>query len=82
MPPNPKLGSVVAGRRGRYELVREITQGNMAWSLEARDLDHDKRKVFLKYYKSPTPTVDWFEDYVRYVEEINRRLEQSSAALY
>lgn len=82
MPPNPKLGSVVVGRHGRYELVREITQGNMAWSLEARDLDHGNRKVFLKYYKSPTPTVDWYEDYVRYVDEINRRLEQSAAAQY
>lgn len=82
MPPNPKIGSVINGRKGRYELVREITQGNMAWSLEARDLDHGNRKVFLKYYKSPTPTVDWYEGYVRYVEEINRRLEQSSAAQY
>lgn len=83
MPPNPKIGNIIQGKNSRYEIVREITQGNMAWALEARAIDDlDGKKVFLKYYKSPTPTVDWYHDYISYVDEINRRLAESDAAQY
>ena len=58
MPPRPKLGSEIQGRRGRYRLEPEIADGNMSWALRAVDLNSGNN-VFLKYYKSPTPTVSW-----------------------
>ncbi len=82
MPIKTKVGEVIRGTKGSYEVVREITEGNMAWALEAKDIDHDGKRIFLKYYKSPTPTVDWYNDYISYVGEINRRLEENAAARY
>lgn len=82
MPPTPKIGSVIAGSRGQYRLDALINEGNMAWALAAADIDHGDRKVFLKYYKSPTPKVSWYADYVEYVGEINKRLEASDASRY
>lgn len=82
MPIQPKAETTIPGKRGNYLIKRIITEGNMAWALEAENLDQENRKVFLKYYKSPTPTVSWYRDYLRYVSEINRRLEESSAHQY
>lgn len=82
MPPTPKIGSVVAGARGQYRLDKLINEGNMAWSLAAADIDHGDCRVFLKYYKSPTPKVSWYAAYVDYVSELNRRLEESDASRY
>ena len=82
MPPIPKNGSVVQGRKGQYEIVRELNRGNMAFSLEAADVSHGRRKTFLKYYLSPTPRVDWYAAYIDYVNEINDRLEKSNASQY
>lgn len=82
MPPTPKIGFVAPGSKGDYRLERLITEGNMAWSLEATDVRNANARVFLKYYKSPTPRVDWYDDYVSYVQELNSRLETSSAAKY
>lgn len=82
MPPIPKNGSVIQGRKGQYEIVRELNRGNMAFSLEAADVSHGRRKTFLKYYLSPTPRVDWYAAYIDYVNEINDRLEKSNAAQY
>lgn len=65
----------------RYEIIREISDGDMAWTYEARHL-RTQQRVFLKYYKSPTPLVDWYQSYTDYVYEINKRLESSSAATY
>ena len=82
MPVSPKIGAVVQGRRGRYEILKILNQGNMAWSLEAADVSDGRRKTFLKYYLSPTPNVDWYADYIDHVNEINERLESSNAAQY
>ncbi len=82
MPIKTKVGEIIEGSKGKYEIVREITEGNMAWALEAKDIDHGGKRIFLKYYKSPTPTVDWYNDYIAYVGEINRRLEENAAARY
>ncbi len=81
MPIKPKIGSVISGNAGNYKLINLITEGNMSWSLEAR-LEETNERVFLKYYKSPTPKVSWFEDYVNYVHTINKRLEDSAANQY
>lgn len=82
MPPTPKIGFIAPGRKGSYRLERLITEGNMAWSLEATDIRNGNARVFLKYYKSPTPKVEWYKDYVAYVNELNKRLEDSAAARY
>lgn len=82
MPPTPKIGSVIPGRKGRYCLNDLITEGNMSWALRATDLDNGNEIVFLKYYKSPTPTVSWYNDYLRYVERLNTQLQKSDASKY
>lgn len=82
MPPTPKIGFIAPGHKGSYRLERLITEGNMAWSLEAADTRNGNARVFLKYYKSPTPKVEWYSDYVDYVNELNTRLEESAAARY
>lgn len=82
MPVSPKIGTVVQGKLGQYEILRILNQGNMAWSLEAADVSHARRRTFLKYYLSPTPKVDWYPAYIDYVGEINKRLESSNAAQY
>ncbi len=82
MPVSPKTGTVVQGRKGQYEILKILNQGNMSWSLEVADVSHARRKTFLKYYLSPTPRVDWYAAYIDYVNEINERLEASNAAQY
>ena len=82
MPVSPKVGTVVQGRKGQYEILKILNQGNMAWSLEVADVSHARRRTFLKYYLSPTPRVDWYAAYIDYVNEINERLESSNAAQY
>lgn len=81
MPPRPKIGSEIRGQRGRYRLEQEIADGNMSWALRAVDLNSGNN-VFLKYYKSPTPTVSWYPAYLEYVAELNRKLDESAAAQY
>lgn len=82
MPPTPKIGSLIRGNKGEYRLERVITEGNMSWAIEAVDTKNGNKKVFLKYYKSPTPKVDWYKAYIRYVETINERLQETRAAQY
>ena len=81
MPPTPKLGSVIKGKRSSYKLEELITEGNMSWALKASDTKNGS-VVFLKYYKSPTPTVSWYEQFLQYVETLNKRLEDSAAQQY
>ena len=82
MPVSPKTGTIVQGRKGQYEILKILNQGNMSWSLEVADVSHARRRTFLKYYLSPTPRVDWYAAYIDYVNEINERLEASNAAQY
>ncbi len=81
MPPKPKLGVHISSPKTDYELLELLNEGDMAWALKARDCGNGQT-VFLKYYKSPTPAVDWYGSYLAYVNELNRRLEDSSAAQY
>lgn len=81
MPPTPKIGSTIKGKKGSYLLEELITEGNMSWALKARNTA-TKEQVFMKYYKSPTPTVSWYEDYLSYVAKLNSRLEESEAHQY
>lgn len=81
MPPKPKIGSVVSGKKGNYRLEQEIADGNMSWALRAVNTDTGEA-VFLKYYKSPTPTVAWYPRYLEYVAQLNKRLTDSAAAQY
>ncbi len=81
MPPKPKMGLRISSPRADYELLELLNEGDMAWAMKARNCATGEA-VFLKYYKSPTPAVDWYSDYLAYVDEINRRLEDGSAAQY
>ncbi len=81
MPPRPKLGVRIRSPKTEYELLEELNEGNMSWALKARDCNSGET-VFLKYYKSPTPSVDWYCNYISYVNELNSRLESGAAAQY
>jgi len=39
-------------------------------------------KVFLKQYKSPSPAVVWYRQFVEYQQEMSRRIENGKAAHY
>lgn len=63
------VGSAVNG----YEIVREIDNGEFAWSAEA--IKGGKR-YFLKQYGRPSRRDDrWYEKYVEYQREIARRID-------
>src|SRR4051794_17789052 len=72
MPVNPRPGKVING----YEIVRILRTSGFATSCEARKAG---RKAFLKQYKSPTIKVKWYKDYIRYEDEVKRRIETSRA---
>ncbi len=81
MPPTPQLGVRIVSPKTEYELLEQLNEGNMSWALKARDCSNGKI-VFLKYYKSPTPKVDWYQNYLSYVNELNQRLERGEASQY
>jgi serine/threonine protein kinase len=58
-----------------YHIKRLLNKGNMAIAFEA--LSPRKERVFLKQYKSPSPTLPWFKDYVAYQKEMKSRIEAS-----
>lgn len=71
MPPIPKKGQIIHG----YRILEHLNKGAMANAFAAADTHNGYLKVFFKAYISPTPALDWYHDYVDYVEEINKRLE-------
>lgn len=73
MPIRLKPGTKKRGDRGEYEIVRHLNDGMFATAYEARTLAG--RKVFFKEYKSPTPTVAWFDAYVKYQQDLKWRIE-------
>lgn len=77
MPIRLKPGSKKSGSRGEYEIVRHLNDGMFATAYEART--SAGRKVFFKEYKSPTPTVAWFNSYVEYQQELKKRIESDPA---
>jgi eukaryotic-like serine/threonine-protein kinase len=64
-------------RVGKYTIRKLLSRGAFAISYEA--LADSGERVFFKQYKSPTPTVHWFRDYVRYQAEIKKRVESGPA---
>ena len=56
-----------------YTIERELNKGEKAISYAARTAAGEK--VFFKQYKSPTPTVPWFQAYVDYQAEVKRMEE-------
>ncbi len=76
MPIAPKPGATVSSPKATYEFVDIISTGDAAWSLESLS---NGEQVFLKYYTSPTPQVEWYQDYVDYERQLNAQLANSPA---
>lgn len=68
---NLKPGDNVNG----YTIVNLLNVGGMAVSYAAETGSGEK--AFLKQYKSPSVTLDWYRDYVNYQKEIKKRIEAS-----
>lgn len=77
MPRKLKSGEYVVSPGGPYQIRHEMNVGALAVSYAATA--PDGTKVFFKLYKSPTPTVPWFRDYVTYQAELKRRIEGTAA---
>jgi serine/threonine protein kinase len=71
-----KAGDVIRG----YEVTKVFGPGMMAISYGA--LAPDGRKVFLKQYKSPAPSVVWYPAFVDYQDELGSRIRRSSASRF
>jgi serine/threonine protein kinase len=68
-----KVGDAING----YQIDKVFGPGAMAISYAARK--SSGQRVFFKQYKSPSVTVAWYRDYVRYQKELNRRIAESPA---
>jgi serine/threonine protein kinase len=71
-----KAGDVIHG----YEVTKVFGPGMMAISYGA--LAPDGRKVFLKQYKSPAPSVVWYPAFVAYQRELGARVQGGAAARF
>lgn len=71
-----KLGDTLRG----YRITKVFGPGAMAISYAAQAADG--RKVFLKQYKSPAPTVVWYGPFVDYQQELAARVRNGKAAHY
>jgi hypothetical protein len=67
------------GLRG-YRVTKVFGPGAMAISYAAQS--PDGRKVFLKQYKSPAPTVIWYGPFIDYQQELAARVRGGKAAHY
>ena len=66
-----------AGEKVRdYRITAELNRGMMAVAYGAND--RTGQKVFFKQYKSPTVTVTWYREYLKYQKEVRRRIESTS----
>jgi serine/threonine protein kinase len=68
-----KVGDVIRG----YRITKVFGPGMMAISYAA--LAPSGRKVFFKQYKSPAPTVVWYNDFVAYQKELSARVVRGKA---
>src|SRR5262249_25684420 len=59
-----------------YKIIEHLNTGAMANAYAA--VSPDGGKVFLKQYKSPAVSVNWFKPYVEYQKELNRRVGEPS----
>jgi eukaryotic-like serine/threonine-protein kinase len=69
-----KVGDVIRG----YRITKVFGPGMMAISYAAQARNGDK--VFFKQYKSPAPTVVWYDEFVAYQKELSRRVQSGKAA--
>jgi serine/threonine protein kinase len=69
-----KVGDYIRG----YRITKVFGPGMMAISYGA--VAPDGRKVFFKQYKSPAPTVVWYQAFVKYQKELSARVGDSNAA--
>ena len=72
MPIVPSSGDRVASPLHRYRLLKLLNKGACANAFSAAD--ENGEKVFLKAYTSPTTLKPWYDAYLRYEIELNRRL--------
>ena len=72
MPIVPSSGDLVASPLHRYRLLKLLNKGACANAFSAAD--ENGEKVFLKAYTSPTTLKPWYDAYLRYEIELNRRL--------
>ena len=71
-----KVGDTIRG----YRVTKVFGPGAMAISYAAQS--SDGRKIFLKQYKSPAPTVVWYAPFVDYQQELASRVRAGKAAHY
>jgi serine/threonine protein kinase len=71
-----KVGDELRG----YRVTKVFGPGAMAISYAAAS--SDGRKIFLKQYKSPAPTVVWYAPFVDYQQELAARVRGGKAAHY
>src|ERR1044071_8088382 len=71
-----KVGDTLRG----YTVTKVFGPGAMAISYAAAS--PDGRKIFLKQYKSPAPTVIWYAPFVAYQQELAARVRNGKAANY
>ena len=71
-----KVGDTLRG----YRVTKVFGPGAMAISYAAQAADG--RKIFLKQYKSPSPTVIWYAPFVDYQQELAARVRNGKAAHY
>jgi serine/threonine protein kinase len=69
-----KVGDVLHG----YRITRVFGPGMMAISYAAES--RTRQKVFFKQYKSPAPTVVWYDAFVAYQKELAERVRNGKAA--
>ena len=69
-----KVGDTIRG----YRVTKVFGPGMMAISYAAQAPNGSK--VFLKQYKSPAPTVVWYEAFVAYQRELSQRVLKGKAA--
>jgi serine/threonine protein kinase len=71
-----RVGDSIRG----YRVTKIFGPGMMAISYAADG--PDGAKVFLKQYKSPSPAVIWYPQFVEYQQELSRRVRDGKAARY
>ncbi|MDB5744078.1 MAG: hypothetical protein JWR68_2393 [Polaromonas sp.] len=71
-----KAGDTING----YRITKVFGPGMMAISYAAEN--RAGQKVFFKQYKSPAPTVVWYEAFVAYQKELSARVRNGTAGHY
>src|SRR5665213_1428772 len=60
-----------------YVILEHLNTGAMAISYAARSSTGEK--VFFKQYKSPAVSVSWYSGFVKYQQQLKKRVEESRA---